>query len=226
MSKLSEQIHDICTIREVKPVELIKQSKVPEEYIDNLAKLKESTEYNILLKGSKKGLTAYQKPKDGIPSTDLSLELQKLLSELQIRSTAPPQKTFGQVEYDKVTQRLKFYAADDVELLHPLAIIDVTKFPRGPRGIQGEKGEKGEKGDIGPGVTQEMLDDLEQATTNAREANELAQQTTQIAEQLMRDMQALTEDNIPHVVLEKTDYDSLQDKNENTLYLIYEDDTI
>lgn len=222
MTNSLEEVRNICSIRNVNPSELIKQDKVPEEYISNLEKLKQSSQYNILLEGARLGLTAYQKPKEGIPTEDLSLELQEFLSNIWAEISAPSSdsRAFGQVRYDKVKNLLLFYSADDVELQQPIGIVDISKFPRGPKGPKGDKGEKGEQGETGPGVTQEILDQLAGAVEDAHNANVTAQEVAEEA----REALAIVQDLIPHEVMEKQDYDNLQDKDEDTLYLIYEDD--
>lgn len=122
----------VCLTKLVPPTDLIDQrlliqdSKITEELIKKLIKLKEISEFKNVLEGARLGLTAYQKPEGGIPITDLSVELQKLISIID--SLTDDSTDFGQVVYDSQTKRINFYSANDRNLSHVLGSLDVTKF--------------------------------------------------------------------------------------------------
>lgn len=122
----------VCLTKLVPPTDLIDQrlliqdSKITEELIKKLIKLKEISEFKNVLEGARLGLTAYQKPEGGIPITDLSVELQKLISIID--SLTDDSTDFGQVVYDSQTKRINFYSANDRNLSHILGSLDVTKF--------------------------------------------------------------------------------------------------
>lgn len=76
-----------------------------------------------LIAGSQLGITAYQKPVDGIPFTDLNLELQNLiLKGAQFQAG----NSFGRVVYDKKSNKLLFYAYDDSEMERVLGEATLT----------------------------------------------------------------------------------------------------
>lgn len=152
-----KQEPEVCSIRTIQPVELIapeklldkitlpmpplkpiedpkeKESKITNELIDKLNKLKEASEFGNIVKGSKLGLTAYQKPKGGIPLVDLSSELQSFINNTKAFINKPSliPLCFGQVQYNSTTRRVNFYSPLDKEKQNVLGYIDVSKFPSG-----------------------------------------------------------------------------------------------
>ena len=75
-------------------------------------------------------------------------------------------------------------------------------------------------------ATEEILDRLDETYENAVQANELARQIADEAGETLQQIHDLIEYDVPHIIMEKHDYDNLQDKDDNILYLIYEDDII
>lgn len=92
------QEQEVCLIRKIQPVELVAsekvikpierpvinpnieeekelESKITQDLLDKINRLKELSEFDNIVKGSKLGLTAYQKPSTGIPYKDLSKDL-------------------------------------------------------------------------------------------------------------------------------------------------------
>lgn len=152
-----KQEEEVCSVRTIQPVELIaseqfsnatslpipelkpledpkqKESKITNELIDKLNKLKESSEFGNIVKGSKLGLTSYQKPKEGIPFTDLSKELQVFINNTTkfINKPSMEHLCYGQVQYNQLTKRINFYSPTDKNKQNVLGYIDVTKFPSG-----------------------------------------------------------------------------------------------
>lgn len=145
---------EVCSIRTIQPVELIaaeqlskktnlpmpqlkkeepkeKESKITNELIDKLNKLKESSEFDNIVKGAKLGLTAYQKPRGGIPKSDLSLELRQFINNTEVFINRPSLESlcFGQVEYNQAERKINFYSPLDTEKTKVLGFIDVKKFP-------------------------------------------------------------------------------------------------
>lgn len=122
----------VCLTKLVQPVDLIDQkyitqdSKITEELIAKLIKLKQVSEFKNVLEGAKRGLTAYQKPEGGIPMSDLARDLQELITRLE--SLTQDSTDFGQVTYDSSTKRINFYSANDINLENVLGSLDVTKF--------------------------------------------------------------------------------------------------
>lgn len=145
----------VCSIRNIAPVELIaseiikekkipipkpskdkeieqQESKINQSLINRLDELKELEEFNTIIKGAKLGLTAYQKPKTGIPKSDLSKDIQVLLDKIGIYVNNPPINSlaFGQVTYDKATRRMNFYSAFDLKKTTILGSVELPKIPK------------------------------------------------------------------------------------------------
>lgn len=122
----------VCLTKLVQPVDLIDQkyitqdSKITEELIAKLIKLKQVSEFKNVLEGAKRGLTAYQKPEGGIPMSDLSRDLQEIIAQIDL--LLEDSTDFGQVTYDPSEKKIKFYSANDINLERVLGSIDVTKF--------------------------------------------------------------------------------------------------
>lgn len=151
-----KEIKSLCSTRTIQPVELIakeqksiltrfdiqpkqkeqteqkpKESVITDELIERLNKLKQASEFGNILKGSKLGLTAYQKPSDGIPVKDLSSDLRTLISRTEIFLNTPKDNSlaYGHVRYNQITKQINFYSVDDNALTKVIGSIDVTKFP-------------------------------------------------------------------------------------------------
>lgn len=149
-------IKEVCSTRVIQPVELIatqqqsknlnlpmpeikkkeepkEESKITKELIDKLNKLKESSEFGNIVKGSSLGLTAYQKPKGGIPLKDLSRDLQIFINRTNAFINKPSDANicYGQVEYNQVTKKINFYSPFDKEHKNIIGQIDAMKFPTG-----------------------------------------------------------------------------------------------
>ena len=130
MSRLSDLD---CRTRSVKSTELIQkeedsrqESETTKELRERVAKLKETEEFDKIKTGASLGLTAYQKPKLGIPIKDLSSDLQSFIRLTE--ETLKQSKHFGKVAYDRLTNRINFYTYDDVNLKNILGFIDVTNL--------------------------------------------------------------------------------------------------
>lgn len=175
--------------------------------------LKDCNEYNNIIRGSELGLTAYQKPSRGIPKSDLSLELQALLTALENSpSGTVTSQAFGIVRYNKVTHKIHFYAPNDTKCTRILGTIDVDDLPKGPRGPQGPRGPEGPEGPRGFGITQDMIDQL----SNLQKAAELVTY-----------LEELVKYHYPHKFLEKEAFDQLisdGEVEEGVIYLIHEND--
>lgn len=124
---------DECRTRSVKSTELIQkeedskqESENTKELRERVAKLKETEEFDKIKTGASLGLTAYQKPKLGIPIKDLSSDLQSFIRLTE--ATLKQSKHFGKVAYDRLTSRINFYAYDDVNLENVLGFIDTTNL--------------------------------------------------------------------------------------------------
>lgn len=126
-----------CSTRKVSSIELVstlketkQESLITKELLEKLNKIKESSEYANILKGSRLGLSAYQKPSSGIPLSDLSKDLKTLLEKAEklIKDNSVKQRDFGQVTFNEITRKINFYAADDTNRTKVLGSLDVTKF--------------------------------------------------------------------------------------------------
>lgn len=126
----------LCTTRTVQPIELIskkkstdkQESKVNQGLLEKIQELKASTEFDNIVKGSRLGLKAYQKPSTGIPLNDLSDEL-KVFVQLTRNYMSRPEKkinAFGKVQFDKDTKVINFYSEDDTNMSVVLGSVDLT----------------------------------------------------------------------------------------------------
>ena len=120
----------VCSIRQIRPAELVAVYKEPQEQsntndqlIEKLERLKARAKFDTILKGSKLGLSAYQKPKGGIPKKDLSKELQRFIDRTEAFMNKKPQ------DYDKFSRKINFYSPTDTAHTKVLGSVDVTKFP-------------------------------------------------------------------------------------------------
>lgn len=146
---------EVCSIRQIRPAELVaaykeekkqlipsikpkpeqiepqEQSNINDELIEKLERLRARAEFDTILKGSKLGLSAYQKPKGGIPKKDLSKELQRFIDRTEAFMNKKPQEcnAFGIVHYDKFSRKINFYSPTDTAHTKVLGSVDVTKFP-------------------------------------------------------------------------------------------------
>lgn len=134
----NEEETPVCMTRIVQPAELIaiepkqteKKSKINQDLLDKLNKLRETAEFDTIINGSKLGLSAYQKPLNGIPVKDLSRELQIFIQNVEefINKPDPTPLCFGQVRYDPITKRFNFYSPEDYSLQNILGTIDLNKI--------------------------------------------------------------------------------------------------
>lgn len=147
-----KEIKKPCTARSIQPVELIavkptkvqkiskpkiqqvekekEEEKRNDILIDKLDKLRDTSEFDNIVKGAKLGLTSYQKPNDGIPEKDLSKDLQEFIYNTKTFIHITENKKsldFGQVSYDRIKNRISFYATDDVEKVNELGVVQLPR---------------------------------------------------------------------------------------------------
>lgn len=111
----------LCSIRNIQPSELLAQAKTDQEektrqnLLDKIEKLKQSAEFDNVIRGSRLGLSAYQKPATGIPINDLSQELKTFITKVQsfINQPQKPLVFFGKAKFDKKSKKLNFYTNED-----------------------------------------------------------------------------------------------------------------
>ena len=126
----------LCTTRTVQPIELIskkkstnkQESKVNQGLLEKIQELKASAEFDNIVKGSRLGLKAYQKPSTGIPLNDLSDELKAFVQLTRNYMNRPEKKinAFGKVQFNKDTKVINFYSEDDTNMSVVLGSVDLT----------------------------------------------------------------------------------------------------
>lgn len=95
-------------------------------------------------------LDAYQKPKDGIPLSDLSGELRQIIEDAQNNNQGVDlSRVFGFVKYDAPSKRILFYSPEDPHYKKVLGYVDLTEAIQGAKGDKGDPGEKGKQGERG-----------------------------------------------------------------------------
>lgn len=75
-----------CVTRLVQPTELLRpqeDAEVTKQLLEKLKTVKKESQYEDILKGSRLGLTAYQKPEFGIPKSDLDLSILQILAKAE-----------------------------------------------------------------------------------------------------------------------------------------------
>lgn len=126
----------LCATRTVQPIELIskkkstnkQESKVNQGLLEKIQELKASAEFDNIVKGSRLGLKAYQKPSTGIPLNDLSDELKTFVQLTRNYISRPEKKinAFGKVQFNKDTKVINFYSEDDTNMSVVLGSVDLT----------------------------------------------------------------------------------------------------